>query len=561
MVQLLDLRMSAAPEASAYGLWKNSFLMVESMNAFNTNFMRRLNSRFRPAWKAFATIAATVSLSGCDTASTDTAEKPGKPVVSSELDKQPIATAEAEVSSSESFAAATATATDKKKGLDYTAIAAPKAGSEAKDWIAHLSMIDKSMRELMRAVGSPDLPQEEAIKQARQLSDMKLAASEGLAASAVAPKEAELAIVAKLEALAHAAGLGDATAGSKLRVLATQKKEIQNPTLAHQANVVLLGFSLSDLMAGLTDSTAVLAQLDQMLDTTEPLQQPDMRISIQTLKVLDQQSQAAAFATAKEKIIAAFRDNPDPSMAMQAWSLDVNDSEEMKFLNESLGNAEIPGERVKSTLDAMVKRSPTQWTIAWLLSNVSNIEYSGNIEHAAAVMATIEENFTLLTAPQLIEEARPVIEGFKKRIALIGQPLDFSGQKLLLTGEEFDAKAIEGKITLVDFWATWCGPCRAEFPNLRELYTKYQDKGFEIVGVNLDDTDTEVSAFFEKESLPWIHLRSMDKSLAGFANPLSERLSITAIPFMLLLDREGKVVQIHARGKRLEELLASYFEK
>lgn len=538
-----------------------------------------------PSCKTAAAITAavitTVSLPGCDSASTSTADKPNQPVVSAELDSNPTgsitpqaaaALADQSLAKKDNVASSASTTdlpastadnktADKKTGLDYTALTTPKEGSEAKDWIAYLSMIDKSMRELMRAVGSPDLSQEEALRQARQLSDMKLAASEGLAAVATAPKEAELAIVAKLEALAHAAGLGDAAAGSKLRVLATQKKEIQNPTLAHQANVVLLGFSLSDLMAGLSDSIAVVAQLEQMLNTTEPLQQPDMRISLQTLKVLDQQSQAAAFVTAKEKIIAAFRDNADPSMAMQAWSLDVNDSEEMKFLNESLGNPEIPGERVKSTLDAMVKRSPTQWTIAWLLSNVSNIEYTGNLEHASAVMATIEENFSLLKAPQLIAEAKPVIEGFKKRIALIGQPLDFSGQKVLLTGKEFEASAIAGKITLVDFWATWCGPCRAEFPNLRELYKKYQDQGFEIIGVNLDDAEDDVVGFLDKESLPWIHLRSMDKSLEGFANPLSQKLSITAIPFMLLLDREGKVIHIHARGKRLEELLSAYFEK
>jgi len=558
--------------------------MVEIMNAFSLNSMCRwivLSPSCKTAAAITAAVITTVSLPGCDSASTSTADKPNQPIVSAELDSNPTDTitpqaaavlADQSLAKKDNVASSASTTelpastadnktADNKTGLDYTALTTPKEGSEAKDWIAYLSMIDKSMRELMRAVGSPDLSQEEALRQARQLSDMKLAASEGLAAVATAPKEAELAIVAKLEALAHAAGLGDAAAGSKLRVLATQKKEIQNPTLAHQANVVLLGFSLSDLMAGLSDSTAVVAQLEQMLNTTEPLQQPDMRISLQTLKVLDQQSQAAAFVTAKEKIIAAFRDNADPSMAMQAWSLDVNDSEEMKFLNESLGNPEIPGERVKSTLDAMVKRSPTQWTIAWLLSNVSNIEYTGNLEHASAVMATIEENFSLLKAPQLIAEAKPVIEGFKKRIALIGQPLDFSGQKVLLTGKEFEASAIAGKITLVDFWATWCGPCRAEFPNLRELYKKYQDQGFEIIGVNLDDAEDDVVGFLDKESLPWIHLRSMDKSLEGFANPLSQKLSITAIPFMLLLDREGKVIHIHARGKRLEELLSAYFEK
>jgi len=507
-------------------------------------------------------------LSGCDKKTSEVTEGSKKPTVDKDLDKLSETSGESkgDVANSkiESIADSTMGAevkAPKKAGLDYTALSVPKPGSDAKEWLTHLSKIDKSMRELMRVVGSPDLPEEEALRQARMLSDMKLAAAESLGTAAKDPKDVDLAVVAKLEALAHAAGLGDSSAGSKLRLLATQKKEIQSPMLAHQANIILLGFTLSDLAAGLTDSTAVLAQLDSVLNTTETLKQPSLRVSLQTMTILEQQSQETAFATAKSKIIDAFRDNPDPSMAMQAWSLDVNDSKEMMALNESLGNADVPASVVQAALDAMVKRSPTQWTIAWLLSNVSNIEYSGKIDHASAIISTIEENLSLLTAPQLIEEAKPVIDGFKSRIGLIGNPLDFSGQKDFLTDKEFDPAVLAGKITLVDFWATWCGPCRAEFPNLRELYTKYQDKGFEIVGVNLDDKDEEVAAFFKNETLPWKHLRSLNQSLEGFANPLAEKISITAIPFMLHLDREGKVIAIHARGKRLEKLLAEYLDK
>jgi len=523
----------------------------------------------------FSFLGIVALVSGCDNAKPEVSTAPKKPQVSKELDEiqsdstesAPAESAQASKDESkastpsEDMKSDTEVNSPKKKGLDYTSIPTPKPDSDAADWIGHLRVIDQSMRELMRAVGSPDLTQDDAIRQAKILSELKLTAAEGLASVAKEAKDSDLAVVAKIEALAHAAGLGDPAAGSKLRLLATQKKEIESPMLSHQANIVLLGFSLSDMAAGLTDSTAVLAQLDQVFDTTEPLQQPDLRISLQTLRTLDQQSQGAAFASAKEKIIAAFRDNKDPSIAMQVWSLDVNDSDEMKTLNETLGNPEIPGTDIQASLDALIKRSPTQWTIAWLLSNVSNIEYSGNIDHASAVIATIESNFSLLTAPQLVAEAEPVIEGFKKRSGMIGQVLDFQGQRDFATNKEFDPQVIQGKITLVDFWATWCGPCRAEFPNLRELYAKYHDQGFEIVGVNLDDMDAEVTAFLENESLPWIHLRSLDQSLEGFANPLSQKISITAIPFMLLLDREGKVIHIHARGKRLAEVLSTYFDK
>jgi thiol-disulfide isomerase/thioredoxin len=145
--------------------------------------------------------------------------------------------------------------------------------------------------------------------------------------------------------------------------------------------------------------------------------------------------------------------------------------------------------------------------------------------------------------------------GAERRLALRGQPIELAGA--LLDGTPFDQASLAGKVVLVDFWATWCGPCVAEIPRVRELYDRYHDRGFDVVGISLDEDADDVAAFVGKHEIPWpiIHDRRGDDGRP----PLAERYGITAIPTMILVGRDGLVVSIEARGRRLEELLAEAF--
>jgi thiol-disulfide isomerase/thioredoxin len=114
----------------------------------------------------------------------------------------------------------------------------------------------------------------------------------------------------------------------------------------------------------------------------------------------------------------------------------------------------------------------------------------------------------------------------------------------------------QGKWVLVDFWASWCGPCKAEMPNVAEAYKKYHDKGFEVVGVSYDDNKEKWVKAIADWNMPWIHL----SDLSGWDNPASALYGIDAIPDNLLIDPEGTVVARGLRGEKLQAKLAEIFK-
>jgi thiol-disulfide isomerase/thioredoxin len=144
----------------------------------------------------------------------------------------------------------------------------------------------------------------------------------------------------------------------------------------------------------------------------------------------------------------------------------------------------------------------------------------------------------------------PMLEGIARRMALPGNPIQVTGT--LLDGSPFNWDAYRGKVVLVDFWATWCGPCRAEVPNVIKMYQAYHDKGFDVVGISLDDKPEDAQKYIEQTGIPWVTLFNQDPAQRGWEHPLATYYGITGIPRAILVDQAGNVVSMMARGKNLE---------
>jgi thiol-disulfide isomerase/thioredoxin len=208
-----------------------------------------------------------------------------------------------------------------------------------------------------------------------------------------------------------------------------------------------------------------------------------------------------------------------------------------------------------------------QRTVAFVAAHPDDVEsamlamqLAGAFEHAPEGEALASQAygglataFATSTNPQ-IKQMADSCQGTLRRLSLTGKPMAIKGT--LLDGSTFDPASLAGKVVLVDFWATWCGPCVAEIPNMLAQYEKYHAKGFEVVGISLDDDRETLAKFIQDKKIPWPILHEA----AGGGHPLATFYGITGIPQLILIGRDGNVITLNARGEALGEKLAELFK-
>ncbi len=207
-------------------------------------------------------------------------------------------------------------------------------------------------------------------------------------------------------------------------------------------------------------------------------------------------------------------------------------------------------EKIKTAVDAIVKfleEGPPRPDDVRLVEAISAqvVEPLGDSRWAAGVHRSLAKLYATSKDARLREFGK-VLEGVARRLTLVGDEMKIEGT--LLDGKPFDWSKYAGKVVLVDFWATWCGPCLAEIPKMRKYYDFYHDKGFDIVGISCDHRLADLEKFVKEKKIPWPIIFGGERP-----SPTVTYYGVRAIPAMILVGKDGKVVALNARGPYLKE--------
>jgi thiol-disulfide isomerase/thioredoxin len=153
-----------------------------------------------------------------------------------------------------------------------------------------------------------------------------------------------------------------------------------------------------------------------------------------------------------------------------------------------------------------------------------------------------------------------MIKGSRHQLEAIGKPLDLDFTDAI-KGSTVSIKGLKGKVVVIDFWATWCGPCVAEMPKMKELYAKYRDQGVEFIGVSLDQPKDQggldkLKKFVKENEIAWPQYYQGK----GWESEFSMSMGINSIPCVFIVDAGGKLYSVEARGK-LEEMIPELLRK
>ncbi len=244
----------------------------------------------------------------------------------------------------------------------------------------------------------------------------------------------------------------------------------------------------------------------------------------------------------------AFADFKEEAYNYLPWLTDA-----VRTYTETLTRVGLDEGSQKRMLDQLVQRFPKesrarQYALAGIIQSYQGEKNGNFVAFGEQFIEEYKEK-----EPEVAGSLEDAIE--RERSFMIGGVApDFA--QTAPEGATINLSDLRGKIVLVDFWASWCGPCRRENPNVVRLYEKYKDKGFEILGVSLDRNREKWLQAIEQDGLEWLHV----SDLKGWQNEVAQQYNVSSIPQTLLLDAEGKIIGKNLRGQRLVNKLAELFE-
>lgn len=226
--------------------------------------------------------------------------------------------------------------------------------------------------------------------------------------------------------------------------------------------------------------------------------------------------------------------------------------EAWKSFTETITNTGLQKDKHKELIDQALKAIPAdsrtyQLALGGVIAQLQTKNHPNFIPYAKEFIQRFGAADQAATARLQAQIAQ--LETFSEG----GTAPDF--KQLTPEGTEYGLSDLRGKVVLVDFWASWCGPCRRENPNVVRLYNQYKEDGFTVLGVSLDTDRNRWLGAIEADGLTWPHI----SDLKGWQNSVAQLYGVRSIPHTVLVDREGKIIARNLRGATLEAKLAEIF--
>jgi len=226
--------------------------------------------------------------------------------------------------------------------------------------------------------------------------------------------------------------------------------------------------------------------------------------------------------------------------------------EGFKAYANTLSSLGLPAEVHQSMITTALNKWPTsssaqKLAFAGVLNVLKQKNHANYLIFANAFMEAFKEVDPATTGALAKELERA------KQLMVGGEAPNFT--QPTPEGVDLNLHDLRGKVVLVDFWASWCGPCRRENPHVVGLYNRYKEEGFEILGVSLDRKKEAWLAAIEKDGLTWQHV----SDLKGWSNAVAKSFGVSSIPHTILLDKDGKIIARGLRGEALKRKLEELF--
>lgn len=339
-------------------------------------------------------------------------------------------------------------------------------------------------------------------------------------------------------------------------------REQEEPEFTLMARLMLFAMEIDRMMAGeVDDEQAILDELKSLVEAYPD--DPGVFVIVsQGATVLQRLKRDDAAKDAYRAVGNAFKGNADPRIARdalimfdQARMADMGFDAKLIAMQDGEPDSIPP---VKEVLkNVLSEEDPGEVPLTAAAFVAQFLEKARHYQDLVEINTLIEDAYKDHSNKELAERAAGMVAKARLRVGLVGKPFTVEGT--LSDGSDLDWEKYQGKVVLVDFWATWSRSSLDEIPNIRDRYEEYREKGFEVVGVNVDNNPGDLPLYLKFQPLPWptIVNPSADPAAPGLTHPLAIQCGVAAPPFTVLVGRDGNVVAVNVQGADLGERLGA----